>query len=367
MGPPPPSPGSSDRVPESSKKMNRPQDQWVRPADPRTSPEDQLARPADPWPSLSRRRVLSGGLQVLGATSLAGALGSLSVLAPARTALASSDSIAVTPLTPKEMGGLTLLQGAGCNVVAMPGPEGALLIDGGLAANSKALLKAVDKATGSPRVSTLINTHWHPEQTGSNFPIGSKGGLIIAHEVTRLYEGRKAYSVCYEGTYGPLPEKARATKTTRTSGSLEFAGHHIDYDYLPAAHTDGDIYVHFPEANVLVAGGPVCGDRWPVLDIHNGGWLGGLVRAYEKLATVVKPDTRVVGAEGKLVTGADIVRYHDIYQKLFQQMFVFFNKGYGRSDAVAAHPLKDYEAELGDPSTFIAGAYQSLMQAYVPD
>ena len=115
-----------------------------------------------------------------------------------------------------------------------------------------------------------------------------------------------------------MPQKARATKTTRTSGSLEFAGQHIDYDYLPAAHTDGDLYVHFPEANVLVAGGPVSGSHWPSsLDIHNGGWLGGLVRGYEKLAMVVKPDTRVVPADGKLLTGADIVRYRDIYQKLF--------------------------------------------------
>jgi glyoxylase-like metal-dependent hydrolase (beta-lactamase superfamily II) len=291
----------------------------------------------------------------------------VSALAPARAAFAASDAITVTPLTPKEKGGLTLLQGAGWNVVAVPGPEGALLIDGGAAANSNALLKAVEKATGSSRVNTLINTHWHPEQTGSNLPVGSKGGLIIAHEVTRLYEGRKATSVCYEGTYGPLPEKARATKTTRTSGALEFAGQHIDYDYLPAAHTDGDLYVHFPEANVLVAGGPVSGSRWPVLDIHNGGWLGGLVRAYEKLATVVKPDTRVVGAEGKLLTGADIVRYRDIYQKLFAQMFVFFNKGFGPSDAVAARPLKDYEDELKDVSVFIAGAYRSLLQGYVPD
>ena len=326
-----------------------------------------MNRPKDQWPRLSRRRVLSGGLRVLGATSVAGALGSLGVLAPARVALAARVGITVTPLTTKEMGGLTVLQGAGCNVVAMPGPEGALLIDGGLATNSKALLRAVEKATGSSRVSTLINTHWHPEQTGSNFPIASQGGLIIAHEVTRLYEGRKASSVCYEGTYGPLPEKARATKTTRTSGALEFASQHIEYDYLPAAHTDGDLYVHFPEANVLVAGGPVSGDRWPVLDIHNGGWLGGLVRAYEKLATVVKPDTRVVPADGKLLTGTDIVRYRDIYQKLFAQMFVYFNKGFGPSDAVAAHPLEDYENELGDASVFIAGAYRSLLQAYVPD
>lgn len=319
---------------------------------------------------LSRRRFLNGGLRVLGVSSAAAVFGPLGALVPGRSVRAAglkAGTIAVTALTPKEMGGITLLQGAGCNVVAMPGPEGALLIDGGLAANSKALLQAVAKATGSSRVSTLINTHWHPEQTGSNLAVGSAGGVIIAHEVTRLYEGRKATSVCYEGTYGPLPEKARATKATRTSGSLDFAGQHIDYDYLPAAHTDGDLYVHFPEANLLVTGGPVSGAGWPVLDIHNGGWLGGLVRAYEKLATVVKPDTRIVPADGKLLTGADIVRYRDIYDKLFTEMFAYFNKGYGPSDAAAARPLQDYEGELGDAAVFLAGAYRSLLQAYVPD
>jgi cyclase len=311
--------------------------------------------------SLSRRHFLNGGIKVLGAASFAGALAPLDALA------AGGPTITSTALTAKDMGGLTLLQGGGCNVVALPAPEGALMIDGGLAADSKALLRAVASATGTARIRTLINTHWHPEQTGSNEAVGQQGGVIVAHEVTRLYEGRKAYSACFEGTYGPLPVKARATKTTRTSGSLEFAGQHIDYGYLPAAHTDGDLYVHFPELNLIVAGGPVEGNRWPVLDIHNGGWLGGLVRAYEKLATLVKPDTRVVPASGKLLTGADIVRYRNIYEKLFKQMFVFFNKGYGPPDAVAARPLKDYEAELGDPSAFIFGAYRSLLTAYVPD
>jgi cyclase len=311
--------------------------------------------------SMSRRRFVNGGLKVLGAACTA------SALAPVDAFAASTAAITSTALTSKDMGGITLLQGAGCNVVALPGPDGALMIDGGLAAHSKPLLEALGHATGTPRVTTLINTHWHPEQTGSNEAVGQGGGLIISHEVTRLYEGRKAYSTRFQGTYGPLPEKARATKTTRTTGSLEFAGQHIEYDYLPAAHTDGDLYIHFPEHNVLVAGGPVEGNSWPVLDIHNGGWLGGLVRAYEKLATVVKPDTKIVPASGKLLTGADIVRYRDIYQKLFQQMFVFFNGGFGPTDAVAARPLKEHEGELGDASNFIYYAYRSLLQAYVPD
>ena len=40
-------------------------------------------------------------------------------------------------------GGLFLFGGAGCNVLALRGDDGALMIDGGLAANADALLRAV--------------------------------------------------------------------------------------------------------------------------------------------------------------------------------------------------------------------------------
>ncbi len=309
--------------------------------------------------ALSRRRFLRGGLEVLGAAAVG------SRLTAARGAAAAS--ISAEDLVPSDRGAMTLLQGAGCNVVAVRGPEGSLLIDGGLAANADALLAAATAATGNARVNTLINTHWHPSQTGSNERVGREGGLIISQEVTRLYLGRAALSACYEGSYGPLPQVAWPKKTTRDTGSLEFAGQHVEYVYLPAAHTDGDLYVHFPERNLLVAGGPVLGDRWPIIDIRNGAWVGGLLNAYEKLASVTKPDTRIIPANGALVTGAEITRRRDIYQKLFTQLFVYLNKGFGPDDVVAAHPLKAYEAELGDPSRFLAGAYESLMYAYVPN
>src|SRR5690606_19532575 len=92
----------------------------------------------------------------------------------------------------------TLLAGAGCNVLALKGPQGALMVDGGLAANSQALLRAVNAATSTRRVATLINTHWHPAQTGSNEAVGKEGGLIIAHEVTKKYLARAVSSVDYE-------------------------------------------------------------------------------------------------------------------------------------------------------------------------
>jgi cyclase len=308
----------------------------------------------------TRRKFLRAGVQLAAAVSLP---------AFARDALAAQDTrtgsaaISSTTLAP----GITLLDGAGCNVIAVKGPAGSLLIDGGYARHSKQLLRAAARATGNAKVATLINTHWHPAQTGSNEAVGNAGGQIIAHEVTRLYLARANASVDYEGMYGPLPAAARPTKTTRTTGSLEFAGMPVEYGYLPAAHTNGDLYVHLPEANLIVGGGPVCSESWPLLDWRNGAWLGGLVKAHEKLAAMAKPDTIIIPANGRVLTGAEQKQQHEMFAAFHEKMVAFLNKGLDSGDCIAARPLKDHEAQYGDPKPFIHGAFQSLNLAYSPD
>jgi glyoxylase-like metal-dependent hydrolase (beta-lactamase superfamily II) len=274
---------------------------------------------------------------------------------------------AASRITATDLGGATLFQGAGGNVVALPGPEGALLIDGGLAANADALLARVLKATGAARVHTLINTHWHPEQVGANEAVGRAKGVIFAHENTRMSLANTVTSATFEGRRRPLPEPARPNKTTRVEGSMEFGGQRIEYGYLPAAHTDGDLYVHIPGLNLLVAGGVVSADEWPLLDHRNGAWLGGRVRALERLTDLVKADTRVVPSHGRLMKGSELARHRDMYRELFQTMIGYLNKGFGPEDAAAARPLKAYESEFGDSSTFTYGALRSMLIAYVPD
>ena len=282
-------------------------------------------------------------------------------------------------ITTTDLGGATLLQGAGGNVVAIAGPDskerrqgvpvdqGALMIDGGLAANADALLAAVKSATNATRINTLINTHWHPEQVGANEAVGRAAGVIVAHEKTKTYLSNAVYSVTFKGRRRALPEPARPTKTIRGDGSMDFAAQKIDYGYMPAAHTDSDLYIHLPQLNLLAAGGVVSAEEWPLLDYRNGAWLGGRVRALEHLADIVKPDTRVVASNGRVMTGAEMVRHRDMYQKLFTTMIGYLNMGLGPEDAVQRNPLKEYQSEFGDPSAFTYGALKSMMIAYVPD
>src|ERR1043165_6459805 len=139
---------------------------------------------------LSRRGFLSASLGV-GVAALSSTLVPIfSVGAPQ-----ASPRIETTDLP----GGLKLLQGACCNVIAMHGDDGALMVDGGLRANADALLTAVRAATGNSRINTLINTHWHPEQTGANEAVGRDGGVILAHENTRMYLSNTVSSVTFGG------------------------------------------------------------------------------------------------------------------------------------------------------------------------
>jgi cyclase len=277
--------------------------------------------------------------------------------------VAAQPSITTTELG----GGLFLLQGAGCNVVALRGTDGALVIDGGRAQNAAALLDAVYAATGNDRVHTRINTHWHRDHGGANELVGRAGGRIFAHEKTRLYLAHATYTWPSETPLDPLPEIARPTETTRGEGSLEFAGRQIEYGYLPAAHTDGDLFVRFRSPDVLVAGGVVSGERWPPLDFRNGAWYGGRVRALQRLANLVAPDTVVVPAHGRLITGRDVAHQRDIYDELFLTMIGYMNMGLGAEDVVALNPLAKYESELGPAAEFLDQAFRSMQIAYVPD
>jgi cyclase len=319
--------------------------------------------------TFSRRDFLRDTAQALSAAALLGTV-------PAVASAASKARIEV-----QDVSGLALITGGGGNVVALPSAEGALLVDGGLAEHSSAVLKAVASATGSKRVNTLINTHWHPEQTGSNEAVGKAGATIISHEVTKLALARKNRSAVFDGMYGGLPAKALPTVTTYNTGSLQVGGEQVEYRYLPAAHTNGDLFVHFPKRNVLVAGGPVAGRSWPVIDWLNGGFYHGFLRSYEILSEVVKPDTVVIGAQGEPLKGSDIVRLKDVYWELFKQFFILFNKGFGPEDVVefnegkefvgvvpvvADRPLKGLIGEFGDPSKFLECAYRGLQQATIP-
>ena len=279
------------------------------------------------------------------------------------TALARDSELKTTRLNDK----LVVISGAGANVVAMASSEGALLVDGGVEARSGDLVKLALKETGAKKVHTLINTHWHPEQTGSNERLGKAGARILSHVNTQLWLGYANDVPWQEKKWGPLSTKGRPNDITYGDGALEFGGEHIAYKYLLQAHTDGDLAVHFKESNVIAAGGVVSAEGWPVIDYKTGGWINGLTDGLRDLIRMSDANTKIVPANGPVVTQADLEAQLKMYQTISQRMSQLLRKGMGPEEVLAAGVTKEFDAQWGEPTKFVTLAFKSLWGHMAPD
>jgi glyoxylase-like metal-dependent hydrolase (beta-lactamase superfamily II) len=275
--------------------------------------------------------------------------------------LAQTAKIATTPLGDN----LFLLTGAGENVVAHTRADGVVLVDGGLAENADALAQAVAALPSSGPVRTLFNTHWHPEQTGSNLKLGTVGATIIAHENTRLWLQQDITWPWNGQKFKKFAKIAQPNKTFYDTGTLDSG---IRYGYISdAAHTDGDLYVYFPQQNILAVGGAAYGQGWPVVDWWTGGWIGGIVGGLQRIQSVANKDTKFVPAYGPVLSFADIASQLDMYGTIYDRLNQMLNKGHSPAEGVAAKPAKEYEAKMGNPDEFIRRSFESLWAYLSPD
>jgi cyclase len=260
---------------------------------------------------------------------------------------------------------LYLLSGAGGNVIARTGADSAVMVDGGLAQNAGALAQAVAALPNSGPVKTLFNTHWHPEQTGSNERLGTAGATIIAQENTRLWLQQNITWPWNGQKFKKFAKVAQPNKTFYDKGTLDSG---IRYGYISdAAHTDGDLYVYFSQQNVLAVGDAAYGQGWPVVDWWTGGWIGGIVGGLQRILTVANKDTKIVPAVGPVLSLADITVQVNMYGTIFDKLNQMLNKGRSPSEAVEAKVAKDFEAKMGNPDEFIRRSFESLWAYNSPD
>jgi len=263
---------------------------------------------------------------------------------------------------------LYLLTGAGANVVVRTGADGVVMVDGGLAQNAGALAQAVAALPNGGPVKTLFNTHWHPEQTGSNETLGMAGATIIAQENTRLWLQQNITWPWNGQKFKKLAKIAQPNKTFYDKATLGSGASEIRYGYISdAAHTDGDLYVYFPQQNVLAVGDAAYGQGWPVVDWWTGGWIGGIVGGLQRIQTVANKETKIVPAVGPALSLADITAQVDMYGTIYDRLNQMLNKGRSPSEAVEAKVAKDFEAKMGNPDEFIRRSFESLWAYNSPD
>lgn len=253
---------------------------------------------------------------------------------------------------------LALVAGAGANVVAFATGAGLLLVDGGFAAHAAALERALAERWPGRRIATVFNTNWREEHTGANAELRAAGATVLAHENTKLWLGGDFCVEWEDRHYAPRPAAMLPDRTFYTSGKLDFGSRTVEYWHLPRAHTDGDVAVFFPDANVLAASDLLSVGRYPVPDYSTGGWIGGFVEATEKLLAATDARTRIIAADGGVYGRAELAAQLELCTVARQKCAEAFRAGMSFADFVASKPTAEFDAHRGDPRQFLKLVYE---------
>jgi len=253
-----------------------------------------------------------------------------------------------------------VIHAGGANVVAFPTGDGLVLVDSGASKSGDEVMASLKEHAGGAKVRALFNTHYHLDQTANNELFAAAGAKIIAHERTRQWMATP-YWVPAEDRY----EKARSkmalpTATFLTTGSLNVGDEQIDYGYLLLAHTSGDIYVHFKNANLLAVGDVASPLRDPALDWFTGAWIGGRVDAMDQVLKLADDQTFIVPAYGPMLTRAEFKAERDMMDEVRSRLFKLVKAGQGPQDMLDQGVLKGLPRTWKDPSTFVYAAAKGL-------
>ncbi|MBV9506188.1 MAG: MBL fold metallo-hydrolase [Acidobacteriia bacterium] len=246
---------------------------------------------------------------------------------------------------------VAVLNDQGVNLVAVTTSEGQVLVDSGA-------YDSGERVTAVPNVKILFNTHYHLDQTGKNEKYA--GAKIIAHERTLQWMSTD-YWVPEKDSYEKArPKAARPTETFLTTGSVKLGHEQIDYGYLPLAHTSGDIYVFFRNANILAVGDVASPERDPALDYFTGAWIGGRVDAMDTLLKLSNDDTGIVPAYGPVMTKAALKQERDLMEEVRARLFKQVREGQGPKEMLEGGVLKGLPRTWKDPDKFLYDASKGL-------
>jgi cyclase len=283
-------------------------------------------------------------------------------------------------------GNVWMIVGGPFNAAVSIGNDGVLVVDTMVEPLAGKFLAEVKKIAGDKPIRYVVNTHFHADHTGGNAVVVKAGQSIVAGNFAAQVgqdAANQANVLAHENTQirmmsdlkPPPPFIAMPTDTFFTeSKDLYFNGEAVQILHQPAAHTDGDVIVHFRKSDVIAAGDVYINTTFPILQAGQGGSFQGVIDALNRIIDITVPaekqeaGTYVIPGHGRLADEADVVEYRDMNTIIRDRFADAIKKGMTLEQVKAARLLRDYEGRYGATSgfwttdNFIEAVYRSLSE-----
>src|SRR6202165_4382579 len=142
------------------------------------------------------------------------------------------------------------LEGQGGTIGILTGPDGVFMVDSQFAPLSQKIAASIKQVSDKP-IRFLVNTHVHGDHTGGNENFGKLGVTILARENLRM-RLEKPHPGANGGPGVPMPAAGLPVITYDAPITVRMNGEEVKLVPAPAAHTDGDTFVKFVKADVIM-------------------------------------------------------------------------------------------------------------------
>lgn len=178
--------------------------------------------------------------------------------------------------------------------------EGIIVVDSQFPAQAKNLVGEIQKQSDR-QIDVLINTHHHGDHSAGNIAFKGIVKKVMAHENSlknQKKNAERANSV----------DKQLFPDTTYKKGRIreKVGNERVALHYFGAAHTDGDSFVHFENANIVHCGDLLFNRRAPFVDKSAGANMTNWQVVMEKGYKEFDKDTQFVfghSGNGYKITG----------------------------------------------------------------
>ena len=236
--------------------------------------------------------------------------------------------------------------GAGGTVTAVGGSEECAVIDTGYGPRVPEIRSAIAGALHQS-ARWLIDTHWHFDHTDGNSWFAEDQTTVVGHANCRALMSRDQFVPSLEWSVRSSPRSAWPVLTFNAAVSIDLGSQTLELIPQEPAHTDGDVVVWLPAANVLVMGDLMTNGTYPVIDESSCGSLQGMIQAIERLLPFINAETAVVPGHGPIATRDDLVNFHDTLRTIEGRVQRLIAAGCSVAEILAAAPSAEFDPVWG--------------------
>jgi cyclase len=247
------------------------------------------------------------------------------------------------------------------NVVALVGPDGALLIGTPSADSTERISSELAKRTKSPARFVLIAPE-DPAHSEGDAGWGRRGAFVAMQEKALERIGGHVM-----GAPKPLSEEFvkmgvdRPRVSFSEVMSFDLNGEAVHIVKQKPGYSDSDALVHFHIAKLVYWGEAFPGDGYPEIAFAQGGTLDGLLKTF---GGWTDPGFHVVPARGEVTTGAGLKAFCDMIVTVRDRVRHSIDAGRTESQVIGEHPTAEFDAQWGHgrvaPDAFVHEIYSGL-------